>query len=69
MPTKQAYFIRWEDGTCRTVQAHSVRGAAALFCATYAVPAGGTFTVQPQDRSESAVPYRRTAVGIRKLRS
>jgi hypothetical protein len=69
MPTRQAYYIRWEDGTCRTVQAHSIRGAAVLFCGTYAVPVGGTFTVQPSDKSEPATPYRRTSAGLRKLRS
>jgi hypothetical protein len=44
---KQAYLVRREaDGTMRTVQALSVRGAMTAFAAEYAPEAGEEFRVK-----------------------
>lgn len=67
-PTRQAYQIRWEDGTLRTVQAHSVRGAAVLFVGTYAAPVGSRFAVKPRGSGDWQW-FSRTREGVRALRS
>ena len=67
MPIREAYLIRWEDGTIRTVQAHSVKGAAGLFVATYAAPVGSRFGVKVRGGSESWAWFSRTSVGVRRV--
>lgn len=66
---KQAYLIRREsDGTMRTVQAQSCRGAMLIFVGTYKPPYDEVFRVKPRD-SGSWEYYKVTPQGVRKLKS
>ncbi len=68
MASKQAYLVRREaDGTMRTVQAQSYRGAMATFAAEYRPPVGEVFRVKPREASDQWEFYKIMAVGIRKL--
>lgn len=68
MPTRQLYLVRWEDGTMRTIEAHSLRGAAALFVGTYAAPVGARFCVKERGGGGEWTWFSRTQAGVRTLR-
>jgi len=67
MPAKQTYLIRrLADGTQRTVQAFSGRGAMQVFVAGYGPPVGEDFAVKVRGE-DGWEHFRVTSGGIRKL--
>jgi hypothetical protein len=68
MAAQQAYLVRREaDGTMRTVQAQSCRGAMASFLITYRPPVDEVYRVKPREAGNWEY-YKITPSGIRKLR-
>lgn len=68
MPKKAtAWQVRHTDGTIRIVMAHSLRGAARIFCVTYAVETAGVFKVKERLGGNAWTVFTRTKVGIRML--
>lgn len=63
---KQAYLVRREaDGTMRTVQAQSSRGAMVMFVAEYRPPVWEYFFVKPRESGDWEC-YRVTSAGVRR---
>lgn len=66
MPALESFLVRIEDGTVRTVTAHSIKGAARSFITTYAVEPGMRFWVKR--RGENGwTGFTRTKLGTRQL--
>jgi len=63
---RDLYLIRRiDDGTLRTLEAQSVRGAMRLFVAKYGPPIGETFAVKLRLGTEDWTYYSVTKRGIR----
>jgi len=56
---------RLEDGTMRTVQAQSPRGAMRVFAAQYGPPRGEAFAVKARGSYDDWEVFAITATGIR----
>ena len=68
MPSMQAYLIRrLADGTMRTVQAQTTRGAMRYFVATYGPPIGEDFAVKEREGSSQWEVFRMTKNGFRTM--
>ena len=68
MAAKQAYLVRREaDGTMRTVQAQSCRGAMVVFSGEYHPPVGEVYRVKPREAGDWEY-YKITSEGLRKTR-
>lgn len=68
MPAKsKAFQVRWKDGTIRTVQGWSLRGAARVFALEYAVERGDVFRVKERLAGSTWTTFTRTKNGLRML--